>query len=530
MVAALISRLLAHRSMARISDERGLRGAPGMKTIDAPALRIERVDMRVHVRLVPMETGERHRASGRFDPDPLVLDRVPQHDRAPTAQRRILPRGGGLDRQREHGGVERPRILPQRPATCLPLARLRIGVREGLFPRSRRVVRCAEVFERSASTGDDLRLFAARSDVETGAGPPLRFVEDLRDRPGALPGPAMSFAMVDRPGRARDGPGLDVAELVAFHFRFPVLLIEELFLTKFNIVPVIYRRAIVSVETDYAYCETRLRRSIRVGSPRGPSAGRERGAPPPSTLPRGGRRWINRHSGVVAETAVNRPFRARALRVPRALGTTSEEGDGKDAGGGPITEMIMFDATSTPASTTDWRDQVRTGDVVLFRFPTAEEDDAAVKARPCLVLEVEDRAGRRFVEIAYGTSRKTAANRGAEIRVRQPEARAIAGLVAPTRFVGSRRLTVSVDSDRFDTNGGERSPIIGRLDEVLLERMHAVRARIQAMRDIVADRREQRRRERRASEAETSRRPFIVERRRLGSDRRLRRARAGDVQ
>lgn len=141
------------------------------------------------------------------------------------------------------------------------------------------------------------------------------------------------------------------------------------------------------------------------------------------------------------------------------------------------------------------------GDVVLFRFPLAEVDDepGAPKRRPCLVLDTLTAGDDRFVEIAYGTSADTRANRGYEVIVKQPAARATAGLSKPTRFVCARRIIVHVDHGGF--HGRAKGPhIIGRLDEALLERMNAVRARIQAEADIAAYYREEERREEQARE------------------------------
>ena len=153
----------------------------------------------------------------------------------------------------------------------------------------------------------------------------------------------------------------------------------------------------------------------------------------------------------------------------------------------------------TPA--TEGTDVLQRGDVVLFRFPLADEDDepGAPKRRPCLVLDTLTRGDERFVEIAYGTSADTRANRGYEIVVKQPDARAAAGLSKPTRFVCARRIIVHAGHGGFD--GRTKGPhVIGRLDESLMERMNAVRARIQAEADIAACYREEQRREEQARE------------------------------
>ncbi|KHQ50498.1 type II toxin-antitoxin system PemK/MazF family toxin [Mameliella alba] len=145
--------------------------------------------------------------------------------------------------------------------------------------------------------------------------------------------------------------------------------------------------------------------------------------------------------------------------------------------------------------------RLQRGDVVLFRFPLAEEDDEPVapKRRPCLVLDNLTADDERFVEIAYGTSADTRANRGYDVIVKQSAGRATAGLLKPTRFVCARRIIVHVDHSGF--HGRTKGPqTIGRLDEALLERMNAVRARIQAEADIAACYREERRQEEQAHE------------------------------
>ncbi|PVH27227.1 hypothetical protein [Pararhodobacter oceanensis] len=143
----------------------------------------------------------------------------------------------------------------------------------------------------------------------------------------------------------------------------------------------------------------------------------------------------------------------------------------------------------------DWKDLLQRGDVVMFRFPVSEDDAPTEppKARPCLVLDVIHRRGGAYVELAYGTTSEGGANRGYEVLVKQAASRAAAGLDKPTRFVGARRITVRIDHAGFECSADELSPIIGRLDAPLLDRMNNVRARIQAEADIAAHYREERR-------------------------------------
>lgn len=157
----------------------------------------------------------------------------------------------------------------------------------------------------------------------------------------------------------------------------------------------------------------------------------------------------------------------------------------------------MFHQPQPLVPALDWAAYPQRGDVVLFRFPVADSADQKEppKRRPCLVLDVRRRGVECFVELAYGTSSKGRANRGYELIVKQPESRARAGLNKPTRFVCARRIFVNVKSEGFDCPGGSGSPLIGCLDEALMERMNAIRARIQAEADIAAHYREERRRE-----------------------------------
>ena len=148
-------------------------------------------------------------------------------------------------------------------------------------------------------------------------------------------------------------------------------------------------------------------------------------------------------------------------------------------------------APAHPAMGPDWRSRLRPGDIVVYRFPVAEGPEAseAPKARPCLVMEIETFGGRPFATIAYGTSARSKANRGYEVPVLRAADHAAAGLHRPTRFVGYRRLLVSLRNGGFVTSAATGSPVIGRLPEGPLRRLDRVRARIQAERDMgVAER------------------------------------------
>ena len=166
----------------------------------------------------------------------------------------------------------------------------------------------------------------------------------------------------------------------------------------------------------------------------------------------------------------------------------------------------------------DWRDALRHGDVVSFRFPV-EGDGATPKTRPCLVLDIEPHGARRHALLAYGTTSGSKANRGCEVAVIRPDLIAAAGLRRPTRFVGARRILVPLQHSAFAVSGETGSPVLGRLEGPALERLNRVRARIHAEADIAAERRDARRREWAAWRTEAAPtqqpHPFTVERRSL---------------
>ncbi|GGB30482.1 hypothetical protein [Allosediminivita pacifica] len=164
-----------------------------------------------------------------------------------------------------------------------------------------------------------------------------------------------------------------------------------------------------------------------------------------------------------------------------------------------------------------WHEELQRGDVVLFRFPVAEADEPSdtvtPKVRPCLVLEVHERMGRRSATLAYGTSAKTRANSGYNVMVATEDGIDCAGLDRPTRFVGVRRITVALEHSGFEFADRTASPIIRRLDAALTGRMNAVRARVHTEADIARERRRERREEQRRWQQQS--RGFLERNRRL---------------
>lgn len=161
----------------------------------------------------------------------------------------------------------------------------------------------------------------------------------------------------------------------------------------------------------------------------------------------------------------------------------------------------MLDTTNTDLTKTQaWRDHVSPGDIISFRFriETAARNEEA-PPRPCLILEIEHLAGRRYALIAYGTSSPPNATWAYEVHALHEDEYPCFGLRQPTRFLGKRRLLVSLDNPGFVICRRSGSPVLGRLAGGPFERLQAVRARIQAYRDMAADRLAERERRRRES-------------------------------
>ncbi len=103
--------------------------------------------------------------------------------------------------------------------------------------------------------------------------------------------------------------------------------------------------------------------------------------------------------------------------------------------------MLHFNAPPVPS----WHGTIAAGDVVSYRFPMRERPDAWAKARPCLVLAVEQREDGPYALLAYGTAQFTRANRGCELPLIHAPDRAAAGVDRPMRFVCARRVWARLD-------------------------------------------------------------------------------------
>ena len=150
----------------------------------------------------------------------------------------------------------------------------------------------------------------------------------------------------------------------------------------------------------------------------------------------------------------------------------------------------MLDTIPQNSALKHWQTVLKPGHIVTFAFPFRETDERP-KVRPCLVLDVFDRDGKRFAVLAYGTTAPTNANRGYEVHVTDDLALKFTGLRRPTRFVGARRIIISLDHRGFVCNR-MGTPIIGHLVGTAQDQMNGVRSRIQAFADMRKEARERR--------------------------------------
>lgn len=139
---------------------------------------------------------------------------------------------------------------------------------------------------------------------------------------------------------------------------------------------------------------------------------------------------------------------------------------------------MPFDRTAVEATTPPTENgelALQPGDVVMFRFPSAENQRKLEKTRPCLVLAIEDDEAL----IAYGTTRDNACSRPRELHVVLPACIAAAGLWRPTRFLGWRTVWAKLGDERFRP-APSGAPICGQLSRRSRRRLARLRAVAQA--------------------------------------------------
>ena len=109
-----------------------------------------------------------------------------------------------------------------------------------------------------------------------------------------------------------------------------------------------------------------------------------------------------------------------------------------------------------------WADDISVGTIVSFRFPKAGEHNGTPAASPCLVTKVRYRAGKCWIELAYGRTETPPANHET-----QPIAEAATHSMRSRHerrvsFHLRKRIIVSPSNSGF-VYGNRRTPVLGRL-------------------------------------------------------------------
>jgi mRNA-degrading endonuclease toxin of MazEF toxin-antitoxin module len=118
---------------------------------------------------------------------------------------------------------------------------------------------------------------------------------------------------------------------------------------------------------------------------------------------------------------------------------------------------------------------LKRGSIVSCRFPLNENPDiAGPSARPAMVLAVfpnPRNKSEKMVIVAYGTSRKTRAKLGYEIRISNSDDMISCNLHRPTRFT-LNRMRILPFTNEFFTYGSNGTPVIGNIPNSVMSALN----------------------------------------------------------
>lgn len=140
---------------------------------------------------------------------------------------------------------------------------------------------------------------------------------------------------------------------------------------------------------------------------------------------------------------------------------------------------------NTAEPVTDWRENIAIGDII--RWPLDDSADGGL----ALIIDIEMIGGWRVLTLAPGVADHAQLVRPGTLRLTRLDEVRDAGLLRPIRFELGRRICVAPQHPSLAVSAG--SPVVGHLCDRALERLHIKRARIHALRDIAAARRDERR-------------------------------------
>lgn len=145
--------------------------------------------------------------------------------------------------------------------------------------------------------------------------------------------------------------------------------------------------------------------------------------------------------------------------------------------------------TAEPVS--DWRDTIAIGDIIRWPLGSDNGDEPDASDDLALVIDIEMIGGWRVLTVAPGVEDHAQPVRPGTLRLTRLDEVRNAGLQRPIRFELGRRISIAPQHPSLAVS--TQSPVIGHLCDRALERLHRARARIHALRDIAAARRDERR-------------------------------------
>jgi hypothetical protein len=120
-------------------------------------------------------------------------------------------------------------------------------------------------------------------------------------------------------------------------------------------------------------------------------------------------------------------------------------------------------------STKPWHEKLDPLDLVYCHFPAEGALEPAPKPRPALILNIADKSEPQRVEVAYGTSQKTAQKYAGEFELTPRDGKVfqLAGLTEESKFDLRRRVWLPYNDRWFapkPANPPRTTPKLGTLD------------------------------------------------------------------
>nr|WP_319484728.1 hypothetical protein [uncultured Cohaesibacter sp.] len=139
----------------------------------------------------------------------------------------------------------------------------------------------------------------------------------------------------------------------------------------------------------------------------------------------------------------------------------------------------------------NWSSSIKWGDIVAFHFPDYAVNTEDLSAhRPWLVLDLNVYVGEIYLTLVRGHKVGALPHQKHEILIATHEAIRSAGISQPILFNCKQQLIVSTKHVGFSPMGSD-TPIIGCVSGEERHHLNTVRARMRALADLKAERREE---------------------------------------